>query len=361
MELTNSITLDKFITLIESKALLERKTKWKILCLLTDLKNFSDFEERLRQFGFKLKKNRYILEISKEFKEINEVFKSYIFQFKDLIYFISNERKEDIYNHFIRDFVRKVKNIYYLWIPKKKIEDLIEDFENENDKILVTEFHAERDRTDNIKAYFREKRDRKMIYTGLDGLQVIKELRYYYGVRPYLVDINIIDRCSFRINKDGFFSYDSGDLNFLLELIGKIQDKIKYILQPTILSHYREDLIENIKIPTLNVQPIVVKFKNFKLDTDNIEILSDVLRASGFEIFNQTIIEGSIIFNCDIIDTKKQAIFNISSGGKEMIITPQYNTTFDTIYSFLEILSEQIDAEIDCNLYKHSVMIEEKI
>jgi hypothetical protein len=109
------------------------------------------------------------------------------------------------------------------------------------------------------------------------------------------------------------------------------------------------------------VQPIVAKLKNFELDTDNIDVFNDILRESGFEIFNQIVVEGSINFNCDVIDTEKKAIFNVSSGGKELILTPQYDTTFDTIFSFIELLSDKFDSEIDCSLYQHSYTIEEEV
>ena len=81
----------------------------------------------------------------------------------------------------------------------------------------------------------------------------------------------------------------------------------------------------------------------------------DVLKYNGFQIFNQSVIEGSLIYNCDIIDTEKKPIINLSSGGKEFIITPQYDTTFDTIFSLLETISEYIDPDIDCSLYTHSM------
>lgn len=361
MELKEPISLERFITLVESIALLQRKSKWKILCLLTDLNIYSEFENRLKDFSFNFKKKGDILEISKEFEHPRYEFKAYLFQYQNLLFFVSNERIDDIDSFFISDFLKKVKNIYYMWIPKRIIEDLIEDFKNNYHQFLIKEFHAERDSTEHFKAHFRENIDRKMTYSGLDGLEVLKEHKYYYGVRPYLVNINIIDLCSFRINKNGYFTYDSGDLTFLLNIIHKIYDNLKYILDPTMKTHYYEEHLKGINIPTLNVQPIVAKLKNFELDTDNIDVFNDILRESGFEIFNQIVVEGSINFNCDVIDTEKKAIFNVSSGGKELILTPQYDTTFDTIFSFIELLSDKFDSEIDCSLYQHSYTIEEEV
>ncbi|MFX1238137.1 MAG: hypothetical protein ACFE8P_10510, partial [Promethearchaeota archaeon] len=247
------------------------------------------------------------------------------------------------------------------WIPKKNIEDLIKRFKIKYQDFIVTEFHAERLGNEHFEAHFREKTNRKMTYSGSDGLEVLKEHKYYYGVRPYLVDINIINKSSFRINKNGYFNYDSGEFQFLLDTIQTIHDNLKYILKPTMGTHYFEEILEEINIPILNVQPIIAKLKNFNLNTNNIEYFADILKESGFEIFNQIVIEGSINLNCDIIDTEKKAIFNVSSGGKELIITPQYDTTFDTIMSFLEVLNEKIDAEIDYSLYKHAYIIEEQV
>lgn len=361
MELKEPISLERFITLVESIALMQRKSKWKILCLLTDLDIFSELEKRLKDFSFNFKKKGDILEIFKEIKDPKYKFKAYLFQYQNLLFFASNERIDDIDTFFISDFLKKVKNIYYMWIPKRIIEDLIEGFKKKYPQFLIKEFHAERDSTEHFKAHFREKIDRKMTYSGLDGLEVLKEHKYYYGVRPYLVDISIIDLCSFRINKNGYFIYDSGDLTFLLDIVQKLYNNLKYILDPTMKTHYYEENLKDINIPILNVQPIIAKLKNFELDTDNIEVFNAILRGSGFEIFNQIVVEGSINFNCDIIDTEKKAIFNVSSGGKELILTPQYDTTFDTIFSFIELLSEKIDSEIDCSLYQHLYTIEEEV
>jgi hypothetical protein len=361
MELKKPISLERFITLVESIALMQRKSKWKILCLLTDLDIFSGLEKRLKDFSFDFKRIGDILEISKEFKNPKYIFKAYLFQYQNLLFFTSNERIDDIDSLFISDFLKKVKNIYYMWIPKRIIEDLIEDFKKKYRQFLIKEFHAERDSIDHFKAFFRQEIDRKMTYSGLDGLEVLKEHKYYYGVRPYLVDINIIDLCSFRINKNGYFIYDSGDLTFLLNIIQELYNKLKYILDPTMKTHYYEETLKEINIPILNVQPLIAKLKNFELDTDNIEVFNEILRESGFEIFNQIVIEGSINFNCDIIDTEKRAIFNVSSGGKELIITPQYDTTFDTIFSFIELLSDKVDSEIALSLYQHLYTIEEEV
>ncbi len=364
MEFKKPINFESFISLIEARSLFERRRKWKIICLLTDLENFSDIEKRLISFKYDLKRFGEVLSITLILKTKRTIYKKakfqgYILKHNNLYYFFSRENKDDIETHFVKHFLNKVKHIYYLWIPKEMIEKIIEEFENKfKNNLIISEFHSERDSTEFCRAHFRENLKRKITYTGRDGLRSLKELNYYYGVRPYLVDFDISNKCRFRINKDGFFTYYFGDLKFLIKVIEKIYMSSRNILELTIASNYEEVPIKNLKINTINLQPMIVKFKNYELDRDNLENFILDSKNFGFEVFNQSIKTGSLKFNCDIIDTKKKAIFTISSGGHDLVITPQYKTTFDTIFRFLEFLSENLDSAIVYETYKHPIIIE---
>ncbi len=365
MELKKPLDFDSFITLIEFTAVKKKAKLWKVICLTTDFEEFIELEKKLSLYNFELNKFGNILEIKISKKkedteeENNEKFTGYILQYNNLFLFFSNENKKDIDTYFIKNFVGRVKNIYYMWIPKKIIEKLIEEFEEEYEKFLVTEFYSERDLLDNTSAHFRENLKRKFKYTGIDGLEVLKELRYYYGVRPYIVDFKVFDECSFRINNDGFFTYNSGKFRFLIKIIEKIYRKVFVIINLTRSSHYKEIPKKDLKIKTLDIQPVRIKFKTFELTTDNFDDFAEVLKENGFEVFDTSIEAGSIKLNTDIIDVNKKAIFNISSGGREIIITPRFNTTFDTIFRYLEMINEYVDSESEYELFKNPRFIYE--
>ena len=365
MELNKPLDFDSFITLIEYTAVKKKAKFWKVICLTTDFEEFTELEKKLSLYGFELNTWGNILEIKtsikkEDFKEDNkDQFTGYILKYNDMFLFFSNENKNDINTYFITNFVRKAKNIYYMWIPKKIIEKLIEEFEEEYEKFLVTEFFSERDLLDNTGAHFRETIERKIKYTGIDGLEVLKELQFYYGVRPYIVDFKIIDECSFRINNDGFFTYATGKLRFLIDIIEKIYKKVIIIINLTRSSHYEEIPKKDLKVKTLDIQPVRIKFKTFELTTDNFNDFAEILKTNGFELFDTSIEAGSIQLNTDIIDVNKKAIFNISSGGRELIITPRFRTTFDTIFRYLEVMNEYIDSESEYELFKNPRLIYE--
>lgn len=356
MKLDKSLNFINFIEKIESNALLVRKQKWKIICLLTDINNFSEFVKLLNEFKFEIEFYGTVVEISRKFEKDELSFKGYISQYNNLIYFFSNENKEDIEKYFVKKFLSKVKHAYYLWIPKIIIEDIINEFENKYEKLFITEFHAERELVDKLDSHFRKNFNRKITYSGKDGLEALKELRYYYGIRPYLVEFNIVNNCSFRINTDGFFIYNGGNLLFLIKTIERIYEKVKDIINLTKSSVFEEVYINTLKIYTINAQPIIVKFPNYQLTTDNINLFLGDLKKFGFDAFNESIEEGSIIFNADIIDTNKKAIFKLSSGGRELVLTPQFDTTFDTLFRFIEVLSEKMDSELEYEPYRHPVI-----
>ncbi|MHA1932356.1 MAG: hypothetical protein ACW96X_07430 [Promethearchaeota archaeon] len=364
MKLDKPLDFDDFITLIEYTAIEKKSKKWKVICLTTDFEEFSELEEKLSLYDFDINKHGDILEVSfsikeKIKKEEKENFTSFIVKHNGLFLFFSNENKDDINNYFINNFVRRAKNIYYMWIPKKIIESLIEEFEAEYDKFLITKFYSERNLRDNTSSHFREGIERKIEYSGFDGLEVIKEFKFYYGVRPYIVDFNILDKSSFRINRDGFFTYESGKLNFLIKIIEKIYKKVKIIVDLTRSSYYKEIPKRDIKVKTLDIQPIKISFNSYELDTDNFNEFTENLKLNGFEVFDLSIESGSIKLNTDIIDINKKAIFNISSGGKELVITPRFKTTFDTIFRFLEIINEHIDSESKYELFRNPLFIQE--
>lgn len=365
MKLKKPLDFDSFITLIEFTAVEKKAKLWKVICLTTDFEEYIKLEEKLSLYDYELNKFGNILEIklSKKKEDIEkenkEKFTGYILQYNNLFLFFSNENKDDINSYFINNFVGKAKNIYYMWIPKKIIENLIEEFEEEYEKFLVTGFFSERDLLDNTGAHFRETIERKFKYTGIDGLEVLKELQYYYGVRPYIVDFKIIDECSFRINSDGFFTYDSGKFRFLIKIIEKIYKKVITIIDLTRSSYYKEIPKKDIKFKTLDIQPVRIKFKTFELNTDSFDDFAEILKKNGFEVFDTSIEAGSIKLNTDIIDVNKKAIFNISSGGRELIITPRFRTTFDTIFRYLQMINEYIDSESEYELFKNPRFIYE--
>lgn len=365
MELKKPLNFDNFISLIEANALFERKKKWKILCLLTDLDDFSEIKNELNKYNYDLKYFGDVLNIiftpkrKGELIRKKEKFFGYIIKNKNLYYFFSKENKEDIEKYFIKHFLNKVKHIYYLWIQKILIENLIDDFENKyKEDLFISEFHSERDVTEFINSYFRENIKRKITYTGRDGIKTLKELKYYYGVRPHIIDFDINGLCSFRINKDGFFTYYSGELNFLLSVIEKTYFSSQDMLELTFSSKIEEIEIKDLKARTINLQPIIIQFTNYILNENNIDDFISSIKNYGFEVFNQGLKIGSIRFNCDIIDTAKKAIFSITSGGYDLIVTPQYKTTFDTIFRFMECLSDNIDSEIKYEAYTHPILVE---
>jgi len=365
MELKKPINYNNFISSIEANALFERKKKWKILCLLTDLNDFSEIENDLKKFKYSLKHYGDVLSLiltpkkKEETLPKKENFYGYIIRSNKLYFFFSKENKEDIEKYFVRHFLSRVKHIYYLWIQKSIIEDLIEDFEVKyKEELFISEFHSEREKHEFTKSYFRENVSRKVIYTGRDGLKALRELKYYYGIRPHIIDFDISSVCSFRVNKDGFFTYYSGDLHFLLDLIESMYLSSQDMVELTFSSNIEEIQIKDLKAKTINLQPITIKFSSYELTENNIEDFILNLKSFGFELFNQTLKVGSIRFNCDIIDTEKKAIFSLTSGGQELVITPQYKTTFDTIFRFMEFLADKVDSEIIYEAYQHPVYVE---
>lgn len=355
MNIEEPLSFNKFIHKIEANALLVRKKKWKVICLLTDFDGFSDLIESLKSNKFTTTPHGEVFKITKHIDNGTDNFVAFIAQNGDLIYFFSNENKEDIEKYFVKKYLNKVKHVYYLWIPKVIIEETVEQFQEiYNNALFITEFHAERDLLDNTDSYFRKNFKRKLTYYGKDGLDAIKEFRYYYGVRPYLVEFNILNNCYFRINNDGFFIYNDGDLNFLISVIEETYEKIKTLVNLTKSSISEEILIKELEQYTINTQPLIIKFQNYKLGIENIEDFLENLRPFGFEAYNESVIEGSIIFNACIIDTNKKATFNLSAGDKELVITPQFDTTFDTFFRFIEVLSENLDSELEYKPYTHS-------
>jgi hypothetical protein len=323
---------------------------------------------KFKKYSYRIRRNgviyRVLLNIGEKKDEesgsaVRRDFEGYLTKYNGLFLFFSNENVDDIKKYLMNRFLQREKNIYYMWIPKKIIENLVKEFEEKYENILIKKFISERDLLDKTEAYFRGDVERRIEYRGDDGLEVLKEMKYYYGVRPYNLEIEILDNCAFKINKEGFFAYDHGDLLFLINIVEKVFKKIKKILDLTKRSEFREKSLLDLKFKTLKLQPIVVDFSTFKLNIDTYEDFSRILKKHGFELYNTLKEAGSIKLHSKIIDSNKKAIFNISSGGTQLIITPQYKTTFDSLFRLLEVISEKIDSEIHYSLYKRESIIQE--
>jgi len=59
-------------------------------------------------------------------------------------------------------------------------------------------------------------------------------------------------------------------------------------------------------------------------------------------------VEGSLRFDATVVDETKKSIFEISATKDRMIVSPRYETQFDSFLRFLETVVENFDPNATC-------------
>ena len=78
------------------------------------------------------------------------------------------------------------------------------------------------------------------------------------------------------------------------------------------------------------------------------ETLVDELEQMRFAVYNTIITEGSVRLDATILDEEKNSVFMVSSNEKHMIVSPRYQTGFDSFLRFYETVAETFDPDAMC-------------
>jgi len=239
--------------------------------------------------------------------------------------------------------------IYYLWINPIAFDEIKNSILSEYQYAKILHFVADRKQTSRPPASFRPEVKRTLTYWGEDGRESLEELRHYYGVLPRYVEFRIPGVVGFSLDHLGVFHYKNGSLkqmfNYSREAARLVLEVRRILEQAKLEVLDVETARKHLKVQ--NIVPWEIHFKR-DLDISDAELLLELLEQKNFAVYNQAVTQGSLYLDATVFDEKKQSVFSISSNQHRMIVSPRYNTTFDSFFRFFEAITDSFDPEASC-------------
>lgn len=344
------------------KTLVENSEKFKnlkILCFNSYLKEWESREKIVtlsgifRRHGFRLKRMGEIMGLETTYRDpetdklIEVNYYAYLSP-KDYVLRCFTTASSEAIQKTIEHVSTEI-GLYHLWMSPVAFDQIKNIILSRYPHAKITFFSAVRTPTLSYKGKIRPDVKRTIMYYGDDGKDTLEEFKYYYGVLPRTIQFHIPGLCDFQISARGAFTYNGGDLDFLFNFYEKAVEIALSVRRVIDTSKFTSVNIKTakkeLKIPY--AVPWVINFSQ-PLDSNSCELLLEELSKNGFTIYNYVMMSGSLRFDATVADEAKKCIFDISGNERRVLISPRYETTFDSFLRFLEIVIENFDPRATC-------------
>lgn len=263
-----------------------------------------------------------------------------------VVVFYTNFRKtEEIPK--IKDFLKFNKKSYYLFfkplLMKQITEELIDGYED----LVISEFTARRLPNSRFKSNIRPEYKRTISYWGSDGKETLLEFEYQYGVLPRKLEINIPEIIKFKIDEEGLFTFSSGNLNILFDILEKAVNESRKTMQAFNGSKFKVFPVEtascSFEIPSST--PVSINLVN-PIAFHETEELKTELENKGYTIIDFVAQEGSLFLSTDVI-SKSGYQFRIKANETQIKMFPDEGTNFAEFMQFYEFILQSVDPRAD--------------
>lgn len=257
--------------------------------------------------------------------------------------------------------IKGLPKTYYLWMPLSIFDKLKEEIIDLYDKeeVRIDSFSGIRKKHYGLSCDLRPHIERKMLYEGPDGLEVLREVNKLYGVLPRKIGFIINSKIQFSVDHRNTFIIKKGFpyLGYILNIINLSLEKYSGIQK--VLEEVRLEEIEKEGFIDFNVKPLKLSFSSEKTREDLITFFklleADEHGEGRYCILDPLIVEGSLYFSAMVLDSNKESLFSISGDKNEINILPYSNCGKDSLSRFYE----QIDTNLDVNtsISKHGTKL----
>lgn len=246
----------------------------------------------------------------------------------------------------VDSLIRSLPKTYYFWLPVSIFdtvkEEIIDHFSDK--EIIIDYFSAVRSSHFKGDCVFRPSTNRRIEYSGEDGLETLREMRTNYGVFPKKISFQIDKKLKFSMDQRNTFIINYG-LPFLDSILDVIHISLsKFAEINRVLSEVRFDNLEGNGGMDFDINPLSLRFGYAKSFNDMENFLDNIEKneEGKYCVLNPLLVSGSLFFSATILDVSKKAIFSISGNEEVINILPHMNCGKEVISRFYE--------EIDLNL-----------
>jgi hypothetical protein len=221
---------------------------------------------------------------------------------------------------------------------------------------IIKYFSARRSKQLIFKSEKRPEYERTIEYTGLDGREVLDELKPLYGVTPRNVHFEIPNYALYKIHVRGHFSITKGGgkaRRYLLRIVEFALEDALSTRKTIESSSFKQLSIETQRKVLLfpKLKPWQITFSS-DVDFDEGNALVEILKTNGFDIFGQVLEKGSLTLNGFITDRLKDVIFTIDANSNRLIVAPLHQTSFDSFLRFYQVVIENFDPNAGCDIFE---------
>jgi hypothetical protein len=321
----------------------------RILGLITD-KSMAELQELFKSYDMDCELSGEILQCSFKVADSNKKIKKVEFfcnlkedngSLQIFTFMSSNEM------YYLEKIINNSHGIHYLWISPKTLDEIKNKIIDTYSETSITHFTAKR--FDNMKerCEIRPGFKRSFRYGGEDGRDTLQELRKNYGVLPRTIQFKIPTVAEFKISFKGSFTFNSGDLDYVISLFQYALEQIlstKHILESSIYKRivekrkYRDVQFDEIK-------PVSIELSSAMDAKAANELINLINNSEDFFPMNETVLEGSLYFTSTLIDKNKNESFIINSTGNEITIIKDASTSFASLLRFYQFIVERMDVD----------------
>ena len=306
--------------------------------------NKIDFFEALHSFGFTTVRNLgSVFHIRFELDEVP--LECYVTHDADtgVVIFYTNYRKtkkKEI--PIIRDFLSSDVNTYYLFFKPSIMREIAEELMDGHENLEITEFTARRLPNSRFESHIRPNYDRTISYWGDDGREALQELGYQYGVLPSRFVVNIPETIKFVIDDEGLFTFASGNLNILFDILEKAVNESRKTMAAYDGSDFKVLPVNTagriFDIPSST--PVSIQL-NQSIEYHDISEFRAKLNKD-YTIVDFIAREGSLFLSSDLV-SKSGFQFRIKANENHIKMFPDGKMIFSEFMKFYEFIIKSID------------------
>lgn len=262
-----------------------------------------------------------------------------------VVLFYTNFRKTEDVPH-IAKFLLQDPHSHPLFLRPVVMQHFLDELSRDNADLQVTEFTARRYPGSRVLSKLRPSVPRRTFtYWGVDGLQVLEELRFNYGVSPNRLVIEIPET-KFDINGDGWLTYHRGDLALVLTMLGQAVTEAGRASKAFDASSFRvlplRTAQKTFSIPASS--PVQVHLHR-KLPFSEVEDVRAALDEK-FAVLDFLAQEGSLFLTSDLVTTQGVR-FRIKADERSVRMLPVGEPNFGAFMEFYQVVVNAIDPDAE--------------
>jgi hypothetical protein len=285
-------------------------------------------------------------EVSKRIVKVTVEYKLYIDNERGVLLFFTTSNKGDVEKTLVK-LIENQYGFYYAFLSPKVFENIKEKILSENYNAIIPYFTVIRRPYYRFSCKIRPSEERTFTYqSGSDGRETLEEFKQYYGMLPRVIEFNIPQVVNLRIDYRGIFSFKSGKIDYVDNLINFTVSNI--IESKRIIEKSKLDIVE---VETTYKKILVPKVSSWSIRFsknilfEEIESIISLLSKGKFFVTNSYIEKGSLLWSATVLDYQKNSIFNIKSNENKLFVLPRYEPKFDSLLRFYQFFIENIDED----------------